>query len=370
MRWGLTKRAVGRRLDVGVYGALPRGGTVTVDQPGSASHSDGDTADQDKAPRQTGTRVPLVWEADPTELALEAAGWRRDLTEPKASHLKPGRLYLEPKPITPVLDEEDEQRLFGPSVAFCSELGRQLLLYQFTFSSWVLRRVEKVHFQDEFSLARRTSIELLVPHDAPTLRTAGGAANGAATTDCWLVPLSVMRRRTLVNLDIRDEDGGSISLLGLRFTQKLDEAMLRAAAKLAVPGRGLPARLEMFIEEVVSGGRHDVSTAKERVTILRRLEDTRDYFNNDVFNALSRACGTTSPCTPPCRSSVADIVCSGWPSMSQSSGDIRNPPSCGQMPMVRRSIPRPSRTSPSARSAGWLCRSLLDWGSFPLVSGS
>lgn len=91
-----------------------------------------------------------------------------------------------------------------PSVSFCIDCGRRLALASIQWSSWVLRRVEKVKFRDDRSVSRRISIDFLVREDAPVYEASGGQK-------FWLVPVSVMRRKTLVNYDLRNE-GGVVSL--------------------------------------------------------------------------------------------------------------------------------------------------------------
>ncbi len=81
----------------------------------------------------------LVWHIDPTEYALGVADSRR--TSDRTTM---------PKPL-------------------CTEVGRRLLRLQFRFSRWVLRRVEKVEFDHDRQVFRRTTIELRVPDDAPRL---------------------------------------------------------------------------------------------------------------------------------------------------------------------------------------------------------
>ena len=98
-----------------------------------------------------------------------------------------------------------------------------MLLAQLEYSEWVLRRVEKVEFERDRSVSRRIAIELKVRTDAPVFVDADGE-------EFWLVPLSSMRRRTLVNLALRSENDEAITLPGIRLTQQLDQAMLLAAA--------------------------------------------------------------------------------------------------------------------------------------------
>jgi hypothetical protein len=184
--------------------------------PAEPAHSRGvpDPGDEGHVPSPD----ELEWVVDPTLVALEAAALQRgdpDTTQP---------------------------------FDVCTDVGRRLLLLQLRFSSWVLRRVEKVRFVSDRRISRSSSIELRIPEDAPVLVDPGDRERKQ-----YLVPVSVMRRRTLVNLDIRDEDDRSVSLLGLRFTQKLDASMLHAAASL-VPAAGVAtAELADFINDVVIG---------------------------------------------------------------------------------------------------------------------
>jgi hypothetical protein len=213
---------------------------------------------------------PLVWPVDPVDYALEASdGRRRRLSD-------------------------------GSDDVVCAEVGRRLLLAQFEFSRWVLRRVEKVSFASDRRVARRSSIEIRVPDHAPLLV---GPEGNESTPGYWLVPLSVMRRRTLVGLDLRDESGTSLSMLGLRLTQKLDESLLRAAALLGgSAGAGsLPPGVEAFICQVISGTRAEVKEAKQDYhrwqrakaggpAALKELPDgigaLGPYFDNVLFAAV------------------------------------------------------------------------------------
>ena len=221
---------------------------------GGITMADGIEFTASEAPRVTASSVrdlssPLFWHVDPTAYALTASEQRR--RDPQVSS----------------------------NDALCAEMGRRLLLAQFEFSHWVLRRVEKVSFVSDRRIARRSSIEFRIRHDAPILvhgdvdagdleglgTISGAPRQGRVPREHWLVPLSVMRRRTLVGLDLRDEKGASLKMLGLRFTQKLDESMLRAAAMVGGPVRdgSLPAGLDAFVRSVISGTFDEVKQAKQ-----------------------------------------------------------------------------------------------------------
>lgn len=216
---------------------------------------------------------------------LDEARTEPDCTEP-ASTLTGLRWHEEP--IAFALREAGNRRLPEssgvPQRPFCTEVGRRLLLAQLSFSDWVLRRVEKARFDHDRTVWRNTSIELRVPDYAPILAGEGG--------ERWLVPLTVMARRTLVNLDLRDEEDRSISLLGLRFTQELDQAMLRAAARLVAAKEGLevPSRLTEIISEAVTGDRRRVEKAREDVEQIKAGADpcVKLFLDDDLFAATLR----------------------------------------------------------------------------------
>ena len=213
---------------------------------------------------------------------------------PTYTTLPPGSLLWNRQPISTALDESARRREQPPGGArpdepdledlekgaFCAEVGRRLLLSEYLFHEWVLRRVEKVAFANERRISRHISVELRVPEDAPVVLDDQGEPH-------WLIPLSVMRRRTLVNLDLRDEDNRSVSMLGLRFTQRLDEALLRAAALLAVPAttKAVPARLLGFIHHVVSGDWDTVKQAEDELERTRQEEELEAYFDDPLFEA-------------------------------------------------------------------------------------
>lgn len=168
----------------------------------------------------------LEWQMDPTQLALKAGRWRTDLPD-----------------------------------AGCLELGKRLLLAQLEASEWVLRRVEKVAFERDRSVSRSVAVDLMVPLDAPVLVDEEGRRR------FWLVPVSTMRRRTLVNLGITDEDGLSLTTLGLRLTQQMDQSVLLAAAEVAAPGcLQVPGNeIRHDVQKFVAGTRTEAAGAFARL---------------------------------------------------------------------------------------------------------
>jgi hypothetical protein len=165
-----------------------------------------------------------AWPLDPTALALDASAWRQEKEE--------------------LWDQKE-----GPwDPPFCAELGRRILLAELEFSEWVLRRVEKVEFERDRSVSRRVSIEFRIRDDAPVFVDDDGKR-------LWLVPLSMMRRRTLVNLDIRDEQSEPVTIPGIRLSQQLDQSILLAAAATSTSLSSDERRSELheFIGAVITG---------------------------------------------------------------------------------------------------------------------
>ena len=128
---------------------------------------------------------------------------------------------------------------------FCDECGCRLARACIQWSDWVLRRTENVRFYDDRCVNRIISIDFLVLEEAPLYQAPGGKP-------FWLVPVSIMQRKTLVNFYLRDEDGKDIPLPGLRLAQHLDESVLRSVA-LRELQHDLATEAQEFIHEVISG---------------------------------------------------------------------------------------------------------------------
>jgi hypothetical protein len=157
-----------------------------------------------------------AWRIDPTHWALQQSAWRTELPD-----------------------------------SLCTEIGRRLLLAELEFSEWILRRVEKVSFDRDRCVRRHVTLEFDVRDDAPVFIDRDGK-------ELWLVPISTMMRRTLVNLEIRDEDDHSLSMPGIRLTQQLDQSILLAAAAPA-PHAGIkPQVVREFVRSFVAGDLADL----------------------------------------------------------------------------------------------------------------
>ena len=159
-----------------------------------------------------------------------------------------------------------------PAARCCKECGRRLLLLLLQSSSWVARRTERVSFRDDRSVVRRVKVEFNVPDQAPIFRGDDDLAYS-------LVPISVMRRKTLVNFEVRDEDGRIMIQPSLRQNQAITESLLLACADAVSrqAGNGQCAaaasqpEIASFIHQVVSGDQGQLSAAYD--SLARKTAD-------------------------------------------------------------------------------------------------
>jgi hypothetical protein len=157
----------------------------------------------------------------------------------------------------------DEWRALGQ----CHACGLDLLRLYLGSARWVVRRVENVEFLDDRTARRRMSVDYASPESAVRLYR--------PSDDRWIriVPLTVLRRKSLINFDLRDEDGRPMPLLGLRETQALTLAVARAWAAIAIghqTSSGLPDSVDHFLEYAVAGDQAEMNTA---YTTLNAAED-------------------------------------------------------------------------------------------------
>jgi hypothetical protein len=185
-----------------------------------------------------------VWTLDPTQLALEGSAWRQDVLP----------------------------------TAFCNEVGRRLLLAELEFSEWILRRVEKIDLSKDRSVSRKIALEYSLRDDAPTFATEGQRLR--------VIPLSLMRRRTLVSLKLEDADGNAVLMPGLRLTQQLDQAILLAAAADLEPGLAADPEVVRFVQLAIAGDLSQVIESYQDFDTARRgpLARLREH---DLFRLVA-----------------------------------------------------------------------------------
>ena len=170
---------------------------------------------------------------------------------------------IAPWPVRPTLRLRDIQA--DPGARCCRECGASLLLVLLRSNVWVTHRTEHVTFRDDRSVVRRVTVEFHTPDQAPVFRGDDGQ-------DYRLVPLSVMRRKTLVNFTLCDDSGQSVLVPTLRQNQAITESVLLACADATLGPGGdgtapsdADARREIarFIHRVVSGDQRELTAAYE-----------------------------------------------------------------------------------------------------------
>jgi hypothetical protein len=154
-----------------------------------------------------------------------------------------------------------EEVTADPAARCCQECGRRLLLLLLRSSVWVSHRTEHVSFRDDLSMMRQVTVEFHVPEQAPVFRGDGQTYS--------LVPLSIMRRKTLLGFELHDKEGRAVVLPSLRHNQAITESMLLACADATIgwtngsESTDAVSRREIaaFIHEVVSGTQQRLAAA-------------------------------------------------------------------------------------------------------------
>jgi hypothetical protein len=129
----------------------------------------------------------------------------------------------------------------------------RLLLAQ---PEWVHRRVDALEYRDSTSFRRRQSVHFTVPHAAPEL--------AIGQTTARLIPLSTLRKETLVNFDCRDESGAALPVLtrGQQATLLVQSMTGWAEGILGVP---LDADVAADIETLLTAAGPDGHDARDRL---------------------------------------------------------------------------------------------------------
>jgi hypothetical protein len=204
-------------------------------------------------------------EDDETGTVIDPARERRGLAD--TSLLMPGRFpaegHVHPWPRDPACWRD---------LSVCQVCGLTMLQVFVKSSDWVVRRVEHVTFLDECTVRRGVSIDYVAPSNAVALSRPGGHC-------ARVLPLAIMRRKSLVNFDFRDHDGRALPLLGLRQNQALTLAVVRAwaAASLDEQTETVSPEVDEFLDDVIAGDQTELWRAYKRMwaaepgTQLQRL---------------------------------------------------------------------------------------------------
>lgn len=129
----------------------------------------------------------------------------------------------------------------------------RLLLAQ---PDWVHRRVDALEYRDSTTFRRRQSVHFTVPDEAPELEI--------GQTTARLVPLTTLRKETLVNFDCRDESGAALPVL-TRGQQGL--LMVRAMTGWAEGILGAPLKPDVVadIQTLLTTPGADGRAARQRM---------------------------------------------------------------------------------------------------------
>lgn len=93
------------------------------------------------------------------------------------------------------------------TLAYCGACGLATLRLFIHSAAWVVRRVERIEFLDDWTVRRKVSLDYVVPAGGPVLQCPDG-------THLRLLPLALMRRKTLVNFDFHSPRGGQCRYSG------------------------------------------------------------------------------------------------------------------------------------------------------------
>jgi hypothetical protein len=192
---------------------------------------------------------------------------------------------MAPWPLDAIVDMSDVQA--DPAARCCRECGRRLLLLLLRSSSWVSHRTEHVSFRDDRSVVREVTVEFHVPEQAPVFRGDDRQAYN-------LVPVSVMRRKTIVNFRLHDDDGRSVTLPSLRQNQAITESVLLACADATIErprsktraGAGSNRAVAKFVHQVVSGDQRELTTAYETLERGTAAPVVLDLAGQRMFRAI------------------------------------------------------------------------------------
>ena len=203
------------------------------------------------------------------------------MTDDRAS-VDVGRLH-EPHRVTVLSDLAAEPVDHLERALRCHECGLTLLGLIISSPAWVTRRVESASFRDHRTVRRRVSVDFTIPLAAPQF-----VIND---TSYRVLPLTIMRRKSLVNFDLRDENDASVPLLGIRQNQAVTLALIEALARAVLETDTLSPAVRRFLRDLVSGQQDELIDARDRAdrddaqAEIRRLNSDRRF--NHVMSRVS-----------------------------------------------------------------------------------
>ncbi|MGP3948474.1 hypothetical protein [Streptomyces sp. 7N604] len=186
----------------------------------------------------------------------------------------------EPEPVPPPVEpiawrEAFRQRGMALNVALSWITRRQ----------WMHRRVDTFDFRDDLLVRCRSSIDLTIPESAPLVRAQDGATTlrGSDRQPIRVLPISlVVKKKTTVGFDLRDENDRPISRLRAEQSGQLGAVILTATAeRILNRAEPLPGE-DPFTAELASIARSDTYCAGAEA--WSRL--TRGFLDEDPAKAV------------------------------------------------------------------------------------
>lgn len=164
-------------------------------------------------------------------------------------------------------------------------LTAQLML---PWSAWVHRRVERIEFTDEDTLARSMSMDFTIPHWFHARR--GTPLGGVARQ---LVPLGLLRKGALVNFCLRDDTDRALPLLSTSQNRKVSEAIIVTLAREVLQVK-VPKAIQCDIRRLIDAPPSDADSC------IQQLYETQDKASGErstlrddaLFRALADPLGT------------------------------------------------------------------------------
>jgi hypothetical protein len=163
----------------------------------------------------------------------------------------------------------------------CRSCGLRTLVLLLKSREWVVRRVERVSFHDDRTIRRQVSMDFVIPPLAPKYQVSG-------TETVRLVPLTVMRKKTLVNFGIRDSRGEPLSLLSMRHNQALTEQMVLALADVTKGVDSSSPALAEFARIVAAGTQDELITLFDKIHAGEVGDDVRGLLADPAAARLAR----------------------------------------------------------------------------------
>jgi hypothetical protein len=158
--------------------------------------------------------------------------------------------------------ERLEQVLSDPRVAL-SVLNLHLHSYK-----WVHRRLHQVVFEDDTTVRHSFTVDFTIPEQAPAISIS--SSNGVR-----LLPLDLLRKQSLVNFEIYDQAGRTLSFFTHAQLDVMAGTMLTKYAE-GLLDESLPESIARCLRSLVSSNSEDFEKAKS------------EWDNNNFVNLHSR----------------------------------------------------------------------------------